>query len=347
MKVKKEYVVLLAVIIGLSAYLLTRQTDRTHYELPQLPPQGGKAITRIEITGPKGTVELAKADDNWSVGPQKHQADRAKVSPMIDTISDLSLTALVSEAKDYPRYDLDDKKKILVKAWDGSALEREFDIGKPGPSFRQTFVRLAGDPNVYQASDNFRSKFDYSAEDLRDKVVLSFSASDVSEIKLSQGGESVSLLRKEVPLENSGEPDQSEDKKDENVASAPLKGKMSWLSADGRPADNDKIDRILTTLSQLACDRFIPDRTQAEFSNPIYNLEVKGQKTYTLAIFAKENDIDTFYPATSSDSAEPFYLTEAKAKSLMPAFEDIVEKPAGEKTSSEPDKAETSDSQNK
>jgi hypothetical protein len=346
-KVKKEYVILLAVIVGLSAYLLTRQTDRTHYELPQVATISGKAITRIEITGPNGTVELTKADDTWGVGPKKYQADKAKVSPMIDTISDLSLTALVSEAKDYSRYELDDKKKILVKAWDGSTVKRDFEIGKPAPSFRQTFVRLAGDPKVYQASDNFRRKFEYSAEDMRDKVVLSFAASDVSEIALSKGEEPLFLSREEVPLEESGEPDQSEDKKDQNVAAAPLKGKMSWLTSDGRPVDVAKIDQLVATLSQLACDKYIPDKTNAEFSNPIYTIEVKGQQTHKLSIFDKQNDIDTFYPAVSSASAEPFYLTEASAKSLMSDFEDIVEKPAGEEKSAAPDKAETSDPQTK
>ena len=345
MKVKKEYVILLAVIAGLSAYLLTRQTDRTHYELPQLAPISGKTITRIEISGPKGTVELAKADDNWSVGPKKYRVDKAKVSPIIDTISDLSLTALVSEAKDYPRYELDDKKKILVKAWSGSTVDREFDIGKPAPSFRHTFVRLAGDPNVFQASDNFRSKFEYSAEDLRDKVVLSFAASDVSEIELSEGEESLSLSRREVPLKDSGEAGQSEDKNDENAATEPLKGKMSWLTANGRPVDTAVIDQLVATLSQLACDKYIPDKSKTEFSAPIYTIEVKGLQTHDLAIFDKQNDIDTFYPATSSQSAEPFYLTEASAKSLMAAFEDIVVKPAGEGKGIAPDKTEPSDSQ--
>lgn len=346
MKLKKEYIILVAVIVALSAYLLTRQTDRTHYELPQVASISGNAITRIEITGSDGTVNLTKADDTWSVGPKKYKADRAKISPMIDTLSDLSLTALVSEAKDYLRYDLADNNRILVKAWIGSTVEREFEIGKTAPSFRHTFVRLAGDPNVYQASDNFRSKFEYSAEDMRDKVVLSFAASDVSEIELSAGEESLSLVRKEVPLKESEETGQSDDQKGENSAAEPLKGKMSWLTAGGLPADSDKIDQLVATLSQLACDNFIPDKNKAEFSDPIYTLKVKGQKTVILEIFAKQNDSDTSYPATSSETAEAFDLTEANAKRLMPLFEDIVEKPAAEEKSSAPDKAETSDPQN-
>ena len=69
----------------------------------------------------------------------------------------------------------------------------------------------------------------------------------------------------------------------------------------------------------------------------MYTIEVKGQQTYTLTIFAKEKDSDTFHPATSSEVSEAFELAEANAKRLMAAFEDIVGKPAGEEKSSGPD----------
>ena len=343
MKLKKEYIILTAVIVALSAYLLTRQTDRTHYELPKVDSVEGNEITRIELSGPDGTVNLTKADDTWSVGPKKYRADKAKISPMIDSISGLNLTALVSEAKDYTRYDLADENKILVKAWIGPDIKREFDVGKAAPSFRHTFVRLAGDPNVYQASDNFRSKFEFSAEDVRDKVILSFAASDVSEINLTSGKETLSLLRKEVPLEEPAEPGQDDVKRDDNkkAEAAPIKGKMSWLTSDGRSADAAKIDQLVSSLSQLSCDSYLSEKNKTEFTDPIYVLEVKGQQTYTLEIFDKENDSDMSFPATSSESEEPFSLAESNAKQLMPEFEDVIEKPVEEKKESSPEQKDS------
>ena len=343
MKLKKEYIILAAVIIALSAYLLTRQTDRTHYELPQVAPVKGNEITRIELSGPDGTVNLTKADDIWSVGPKKYRADKAKISPMIDTISDLNLTALVSEAKDYTRYDLADEEKILVKAWIGADIKREFDIGKAAPSFRHTFVRLAGDPNVYQASDNFRSKFEFSAEDVRDKVILSFAASDINEINLTSGKETLSLLRKEVPLEEPSEPGQDDVNQDENkkAGAVPIKGKMSWLTSDGLSTDAERIDQLITSLSQLSCDTYLTEKNKTEFTDPIYVLVVKGQQTYTLEIFDKENDSDMTFPAISSESDEPFSLAESSAKRLMPKFEDVIEKTVEEKKESSSEKMDS------
>ncbi|RLB30511.1 MAG: hypothetical protein DRG87_04865 [Deltaproteobacteria bacterium] len=54
MKVKKEYIILAAVILALSLYLFLRKTDKTHYELPKLSAVPKEDISKIEITK-KGT----------------------------------------------------------------------------------------------------------------------------------------------------------------------------------------------------------------------------------------------------------------------------------------------------
>ena len=325
MKLKKEYVILAVVIVGLSIYLLTRQTDRTLYRLPQLPPVSAKSITRIDITGPDGTISLNRADDSWTIGEQKYPADRAKVSQMLDAISDLSLTAMMSESKDYVRYDLTDKNKISVKTWAGKTPERDFDIGKIGPSFRHTFVKLAGDANVYQARNNFRATFEQGVEDLRDKVVLSFAASDIQEIRLTKGMEAMTLARHETPLpKETGEKEENDPAKE---AAPPLKAKMVWQTSDGRTAASAKVDELLAAVSQLVCEKYITDHVAADYKDPIYTLELEGQKAHRLSIFAKQNETDNSYPAVSSDSSYPFFLSEWKAKQLMPTFGDLLEPP--------------------
>lgn len=326
MKLKKEIVILVVVIVGLSIYLLTRQTDRTLYRLPQLPPVSAQSITRIDINGPEGMISLNRADDSWTIGEQKYPADRAKVSRMLDAISDLSLTAMMSESKDYVRYDLTDENKISVKAWAGTTPERELDIGKVGPSFRHTFVKLAGDANVYQARNNFRATFEQGVEDLRDKSVLSFAASDIQEIRLTKGTEAMTLVRHEAPLAETetGEKEEGDTAKE---TSPPLKAKMVWQANDGRTAASAKVDELLAAVSQLACEKYITDHVTADYKDPIYTLELEGQKAHRLSIFAKRNETDTSYPAVSSDSSYPFFLADWKAKQLMPAFEDLLETP--------------------
>lgn len=324
MKVKKEYLLLVVIIAGLSLYLFTRQTDRTLYQLPKIAPVDGKKLTRIEIVGPGTKVDLSKSDETWTIGEKKYPAAASKVNQMVDTLADLTLTALISESKDYVRYELNDEKKITVKAWAGSELVRDFDIGKPAPSFRHTFVRLSGDPNVYQASDNFRSKFEQDVQDLRDKVVLSFAVSDIQEIRLTRGKDTLVLVRREEPVAPAD--DDEAKTSDEKTAASPLKAKVAWQTEDGRAADESVTEQLLTTLSQLECEKYISDRPKTDFTDPIYTLQVEGQKSGRLSVFAKQNEGDKAYPAVSSESDEPFLLPEWKAKNLMPALEDVLKK---------------------
>ena len=46
MKIKKEYIILAIIIIALSVYLVMRRSDRTLYELPEIPQVSQKEITR-------------------------------------------------------------------------------------------------------------------------------------------------------------------------------------------------------------------------------------------------------------------------------------------------------------
>ena len=56
MKIKKEYIILVLIIIVLSVYLYMRKTDRTLYELPEMPQVSEKELTKLEIA--KGEAVL-------------------------------------------------------------------------------------------------------------------------------------------------------------------------------------------------------------------------------------------------------------------------------------------------
>ena len=308
-------------IIGLSVYLFTRETDRTLYELPNLPELSKKEITRIEIGNHDKTVVLTKADEEWRIGEQQYPASKSKVNDMLDTLENLTLSALVSETGDTVRYDLTAENKIGVKAWAGQTLARDLDIGKPAASFRHTFIKLAGDPKIYQARDNFRSKFEQSAEQLRDKTVMRFSVTDIEEIELKRGKEALRLVRKEVPLKDDPAAKKQEPAKAEEPS---LKAEMAWQTQDGRTADPAKIDRFLNTLSQLECDAYIAGKTKADFSDPVYSIRVKGLQPHTLSLYAKAKEEETTRPAVSSGNDDPFTLPDWKAQGLMPDFKELL-----------------------
>ena len=318
MKVKKEYIILAAIILALALYLYFHEGQRTLYELPVLPEVSAKDISKIEIEKADGKIILKKKGDAWIIAPQEYPADPDRIKGIHTTLEKLILTAMVSEAKNYKRYDLSPDKRIRVSAWTGDTLGREFDIGKAVPSSRHTFIRLPGDDRIYHARDDFRNKFDRSAGEFRDKNVLAFDTTAIQEISLTRDQQVLLFKRTQVPLEKdaTGAKDQT-----------PLKGEMIWQSEDGRKGDENRLNQLLTTLSNLSCDSYIDDRQKEDFPNPTYSIGLKGDREYSLKVFSKIKEEDDNYPAVSSENKYPFLLPEWKAKDLMPDMDEVVESP--------------------
>jgi hypothetical protein len=334
MKIKKEYLILVLIIVALSIYLFTRKEDRTFYELPVLPEISKKEITKIEISKGDTSIILNKKDEKWYIGPHEYAADTSLVNAMLDECEELRLTTLVSESRDYLRYDLVDEKKINVKAWQADSLQRNFDVGKPASSFGHTFVKLANDERVFHARNNFRSKFDKTVDNLRDKAVLSFQTADINELQITKDQASLTLTRTEVPDENTA----TKSEKTNTAASQPVK--TVWQSTDGKMGDDKNLNRLLSALSNLRCDAFIEDRKKEDFSSPVYSVNLKGIQTYNLSIFAKLKEDDSHYPAISSGSNYAFLLSINTANRIMKNPQDLIEKPKTDESKSEAEKPE-------
>lgn len=336
MKVKKEYIFLAIIIIGLSVYLFTRQKDRALYELPQLSSVAEKQITKIELQKNEDTIALIKKDEKWYIEPKEYLAASNKINDMTATISGLSLTALVSESEDYQRYELSDDQKITVRAWMGDTLARSFEVGKTAPSFQHTFVKLADDNRVYHARDNFRRNFDVSIDDLRDKQVLSFTAADIRQIKLTSAEGDLVLNRVKEPLNQNEGTNDSNAPSDTGQPESAVKARMVWQSADGRKVEASEVDRMLSTLAGLNCDAYLDEGQKADLKDPQYAIELQGAQTHTLKIYPKAKEGDEDYPAVSSQNEYPFTLAGWQSDSLMPKFSELVkEDPETRQTSQE------------
>lgn len=338
MKAKREYIILVVVVLVLGLYLIFRTSDRSQYVLPQMPAVDGTKVTKIEIIKPGATIILDKEGDDWKLSPQGHAADSTKVKSMLETIEGLAVTALVSESKSYARYDLDTEKKITVKAWVNDRPVREFDLGKAAPSFRHTFVKLAGDGHIYHAGGNFRTTFDLTAGQLRDKVVLSFEPAEIEKIRIVKDKEDLTFARAQLPVEviaGEAEP--------EPEGAEPPAGGLIWQTADGKQAKENELTRLISTLSNLRCENYIADKKKEDFSDPIFEIKLTGAQEYSLSVFAKTEEEAGNYPAISSANDDPFLLSRWQADNLMKDPEALLEetKPDSEKTGS-PDKEESS-----
>jgi hypothetical protein len=335
MKIKKEYIILAIIIIALSVYLVMRRGDQTLYELPEIPQVSQKEINRLQITKGKTIIDLNKKDNSWDIAPKEYPADIDKVKNMLDNMEKLTLTALVSESKNYNLYDLSGEAKINVKAWQGDRLKRDIDVGKTASSFRHTFVKTAGDDRVFHARGNFRNTFDTTVDDLRDKTILTYTPSDIQQIQITQEKQSFMLTRTQLPEK---EEPPTADKKE---SASPPAQKTVWQTSDGRTGEEAAVSQLLNTLANLRCETFIEDRGKEDFTTPLITIQLKGSQEYSLSIFAKTEEKKTEHPAISSASKYAFRLTDSEAQGIMNDSSNILKKPETDEKTSELEEPES------
>jgi hypothetical protein len=320
MKSRKEYFILIGLAAVLVLYLVLHRTDRTVYELPEIPAVKKTELTRIEIRTPEETIELKKEDGKWRLDAQGYRAAENKVDPMLEALAGLELTAMVSESENYTRYQLADEQRITVRAWAGQELARSIAIGKKAPSHRHTFVKLPDDPKVYHARENFRSRFDQSLDTLRDKTVLSFAAGDIQSVEIHREGSEMKIARVQEKPEAAVSPSDapSEGKPAEAEEKEPV-----WKDAEDKAVDSEEMEQLLGSLSSLKCQRYITGRSKSDFSDPIYKITLTGPQAHSLSVFEKESgEKASPYPAVSSGAEDPFMLSDHTAKDFMSAFEE-------------------------
>jgi Domain of unknown function (DUF4340) len=318
MKLKKEYFILAAILAALVLYLALHRSNRTNYQLPELPVVPEKQISKLEITTTGKSIVLSKKGDAWSIEPKGYPADSSKVKGMLSVIEKLKLTALVSESKNYERYDLGNDKKIHVKAWEGNTLARDFYIGKTAPTYQHTFVKLAGNPNVYHAREDFRRKFDQSVSNLRDKIVMSYAQNTIGEITLVNDKQTDSFYRKEIPETLPGK------KETPAKAAKATKTKTVWEDAKGQNTPPSKIGSLVNFLNHLECEKYIEGSKKEDFKNPIYTVSLKGEKEHSLSIFAKKDKKDENYAAISSENDYPFFLSASQVDGIKSKIDDLL-----------------------
>jgi hypothetical protein len=309
MKGKKEYIILAAIIVAAAAYLVLRQTDRSTYQLPALSKIPKKEISKVEISGPEKSFAVNRKGDVWNITPEDYLADPEKIDRMLEIVSDLNLTAMVSESKNDQRYDLTPEKRIRVKAWTGKTLKREFDVGKTADTFRHTFVKIAGDDRIFHAENSFRDRFETTVEALRDKTVLAFKSDEIGSIKIHKDGKTTTFSKKI---------EAKEEKKAEEPVN-PEKNISQWVTTEGQVADSNKIKSFLAALSDLKCKSYLNDRTKHDLTDPVISITLSGTKEYRLSLYAhgKKEEENPLWPAQSSENNYPFLLADFKAKEVV------------------------------
>ena len=142
------------------------------------------------------------------------------------------------------------------------------------------------------------------------------------------------MVRNKVPLEPANSPPEQSD------APLPAAVNFEWQDRNGKKINDQNLNRLLTTLSNLKCARYIDDRNKDSFSEPIYSLNLKGVQEHQLDIFAKLEKDAEHYPAVSTGSQYPFLLSNAQVQQIMKDPAEMLSQPEADKKTSDAQKSE-------
>lgn len=302
---KKEYLILALLIAALSSYIVLKSTDREQYSLPRPGDVAKDEITAIDIEKNGNVLSLQKQGDTWGVTENRFPVDKDKLDTLLTTLEKLDITALVSESRDFLRYDLGPEKKIKVTVKKDSQVLREFEIGKTAPTYKHTFVRLAGDDRVYHAAGNFRSQFDDDIDGFRDKKILSFDSKTIQGIRVEKDGLAKEL---KVARTDSDDPERS----------------AVWTAPDGSTLDTQPVERLVSTLSRLECSGYTGQESKERLDSlaPLCTITLMGEKQMTVSLYDKTDTKS--YPALSSETPYLFYLDSRQGEALITRIDTIL-----------------------
>ncbi len=287
---KKEYLIPILIIAVLAGYLVFNKEDGRHYTLPEPPSVNTDKIDRLTVAQTDQTLDFVRTDSGWVVTERAYPADDGAVKKMLNVMSGLTLSALVSEKQDVARYELDPSRALTVTAFQGDTPVMSFDIGKTAPTFNHTFVMLENDPNIYQANDSFRSHFNKSVDEFRDRQVLAFQETDIEKITLQTPEKQVVLTAREP----------AEDEKQDTT--------RVFDYPDGTSPDPKTVSNLLYSMSSLTCDRFAADLNKAdmEATSPRLTVILDNGTSRMLTLF--DPDMEESVPAISSMNDYVFFL---------------------------------------
>lgn len=247
---------LLLVALGLGAFLYfyelggedarRESAERAKRLFPDLDEQPVEWIALRTRDGVDARFELHEGE--WQlVEPIRFPADSA-LEQLAGALARMTSESIFEQPQPDVEYGLDDENARIVR-FGGEGGERELRFGADTPIGSEVYARTGDSPSVYTLARYRVTAFERNLVELREKKILDFDRSAVQEIEASWPGGRVRLAR-EAPERSEGE---GEEEVPVQIARWRLRAPL-----DAR-ADDEAIDRLLSTLAYLRADDFVDE----------------------------------------------------------------------------------------
>jgi hypothetical protein len=193
-------------------------------------------ISKIQIKKKGGEeLDLAKVDSGkWQItAPKPLGADQESVTSLLSSVSTLNSERLVDEkAADLTPYGLA-QPSLELDITSKDAKPHKLLVGDDTPAGNAVFAKLDGDPRVFTIASYNKSSLDKSANDLRDKRLLTLDFDKLSQVELVTEKQDIQFGR----------------------------NKQEWQIVKPKPsrADNFQVEEIVRKLRDAKLDTSVTD----------------------------------------------------------------------------------------
>ncbi len=154
---------------------------------PKLVGIAEAQLQSIDLTKKDGTtVELQRQSGKWAItAPEQYAADQDAVSSLISALNPLTADSVVEDKTSDPaKYGLA-SPSLTVAVHEKNGKSDQIAFGDDVPAGSLVYARLNNGSKVYAVSSSVKTSFDKTANDLRDKRLLTFDQNAVTRIELA------------------------------------------------------------------------------------------------------------------------------------------------------------------
>lgn len=178
--------------------------DKTENDLrdKRLLTFDSEKLSRVELTGKKQTIELARSKDQWQIlKPKPLRADQSAVEDLVRSLGDakMELSATEDEKKDVSAFN--SGTPVATAKLTDVAGTAELEVRKNKDDYYAKSSAVAG---VYKVLSSVGTSMDKGVDDFRNKKLFDFGWADPEKIEIHDGAKSTSLTRSGSDWSSSG-----------------------------------------------------------------------------------------------------------------------------------------------
>lgn len=248
------------------------------------------AVDKIEIKGSSSNVTLEKTGNTWNVtSPIHYRADQKAVESTIHECKALSVLDLVSDKPDKFSIFHVDSTGTQVRLFQNGTMTSSFIVGKMGPAYTNSYVRMADANQVMLARGVLEFTFNRQLKEWRDRTIVTIPRDEIKNIAFHIGKDSYQLSYKD----------------------------SVWL-LDNKPAKTASVNSLIASLSNFQADDFVDS-----VLTPVP--KISAYLTFAgMQLRFAENGKDKYY-VQSSNSTQWYVVEGWRAKEILKTKKDLLQ----------------------